>query len=373
MNTKTYFIKVFGCQMNVAEAQAIEARYLREGWTKADKPEQADEVVIHTCSVRVSAENRVFGLINNLKIKNFKLKIKPRIIVTGCLLRLPHKELKRLMPTVDEFTPVDQLIDDLKIRIHQKGKHTGVPISNGCNNFCSYCVVPYSRGREKSRNFDDIVEEVERLTNDGFTEITLLGQNVNSYGKDFDKETQASIINSSVVENNEQKIIYPSENIFCLLVQRLHQIEGLKKISFLTSNPWDFTDDIIRLLTLPKIDRYLHLPVQSGSDRILKLMNRKYTAEDYLLLIKKIKKACPKIQLGTDIIVGFPGETEKDFQKTVELCKKVGFINSYTNQYSPRSGTLAYKLKDDVSHIEKARRWKILDSLINQKKATKKP
>jgi len=150
---KTYYIKVFGCQMNVAEAEAIEARYVREGWKRATKPELADEVVIHTCSVRESAENRVFGLLNNLN----KLTKKPRIIVTGCLLRLSNNELRSKMPTVDEFTPVEQLFDDLKIRVHNKDKHAWVPISNGCNNFCSYCVVPYSRGREKSRSFEEII------------------------------------------------------------------------------------------------------------------------------------------------------------------------------------------------------------------------
>lgn len=375
MNEKTYFIKVFGCQMNAAEAEAIEARYIREGWQQAAKPELADEVVIHTCSVRESAENRVYGLINNLKINSTKDldqrsialwtkspsgQKKQRIIVTGCILRLSHAELTRLMPTVDEFTPVNQLIDDIKTRTHQKGKHAWVPISNGCNNFCSYCVVPYSRGREKSRNFSDIVEEVEQLAKDGFTAITLLGQNVNSYGKDFDRDTKTQIY-------IEQKYYYPSENIFCLLVQRLHRIAKIQKISFLTSNPWDFDEDIIKLLTLPKIDRYLHLPVQSGSDRILKLMNRKYTAQDYLNLIAKIKKANPEVQLGTDIIVGFPGETKEDFCQTIELCKKVGFIKAYVNQYSPRSGTLAYKMQDDISHQEKARHWKILDNLINNR------
>ncbi len=208
----------------------------------------------------------------------------------------------------------------------------------GCNNFCSYCVVPYARGREISRDFEEIVCEVEELANRGFKEIVLLGQNVNSYQHDFAK-----------------------------LLTRLHQIEKLQKISFLTSNPWDLTDEIIQAMKLPKIDRYLHLAVQSGDDQILKKMNRKYQVKDFLVLVNKLRQAIPDIQIGTDIIVGFPGETKEQFENTLSLCQKVGFAKAYVSMYSPRSQTVAFKMKDDIPHKEKRRRWLILDQLINKK------
>jgi tRNA-2-methylthio-N6-dimethylallyladenosine synthase len=199
-------------------------------------------------------------------------------------------------------------------------------------------VVPYARGREISRSFEEIVCEVEELAKGGYKEITLLGQNVNSYQPSFAK-----------------------------LLRILHEISGIEKISFITSNPWDLTDEIIEAMSLPKIDRYLHLPVQSGDDEILKRMNRHYTAEDYLKLVEKIRKKIPDIKIGTDIIVGFPGETEEQFGHTVELAKKVGFEKAYIAIYSPREQTAAFKMEDNVPYKEKKRRWKILNKLINKK------
>jgi len=347
---KTYFVKTYGCQMNQSDSERIVGWYESKGWVPTKGIEKADEVVINSCSVRQTAEDRVLGLVNNLsklKANNPKLKI----ILTGCLLRYPLTDLRKKMPQVDEFKKIEEFKTAGVVR--EEKIHAWVPIMEGCNNFCSYCVVPMARGREKSRPFDEIACEVKQLVKQGYQEITLLGQNVNSYGKDFPRSEKES-------EKRKKK-----EAFFATLLKSLHRIKGLKKISFITSNPWDLTEEIIEAISLPKIDRYLHLPVQSGDDQILKKMNRKYTAKQYLDLVKMIRKNIPDIKIGTDIIVGFPGETKKQFQNTVALCQKVGFEKAYLARYSPRWGTAAFKLKDSVPHQEKKRRWRILEELIN--------
>lgn len=349
-----YFIKTYGCQANEADSEKLAAVFEKRGYQLAKEIEKADVIVVNTCSVRESAENRVFGLINNLinhQLRSNKLCLSSiinhqKIILTGCMVgsargerqRYSFQELKRKLPQVDEFQTIEELIGPEKVSPKRKKKtSTFVPIMEGCDHFCSFCVVPYARGKEISRAFDEIVCEVEELARRGYKEITLLGQNVNSYQPSFAK-----------------------------LIRRIHEIPGIKKISFLTSNPWDLTDDIIQLIKLPKIDRYLHLPVQSGDNRILKKMNRPYTALQYIKLVEKIRKEIPDIKIGTDIIVGFPGETKKAFENTVDLCKKVGFVKAYIAKYSPRPGTAASKLKDNVPPEEKKRRWKILEGLINK-------
>ena len=330
---KKYYIKTFGCPMNFSDAERITGWYKTQGWKPAKSVNEADEIVINTCSVRQTAEDRVYGLVNNLgKLKKSKPNLK--IILTGCMLRYPLRLLKEKLPKVDEFRKINEFIKSQPIR--ESKTHVYLPIMEGCNQFCSYCVVPYARGREKSRPFKEIICEVKELAKRGYREITLLGQNVNSYGYNFAR-----------------------------LLKEIHKIDVIKKISFLTSNPWDLSDEIIEAMRLSKIDRYLHLPFQSGADEILKKMNRKYTAKQYLKLIEKIKKKIPDIKIGTDIIVGFPGETREQFEKTVDLCKKVNFVKAYVSIYSPRWGTTAFKLKDDVPYQEKKRRWKILNSLIN--------
>ncbi|MCX6725897.1 MAG: MiaB/RimO family radical SAM methylthiotransferase [Candidatus Shapirobacteria bacterium] len=344
MKNKTYFIKTFGCQMNVSDEEMISGWYKEKGWQAAKLINRADEIIIISCSVRQTAEDRVYGLINNLK----KLKKNPegflishpKIILTGCMLRYPLRWLKEKMPVVDEFIKIEKF--KTKKIIRKEKLPALVSIMEGCNQFCSYCVVPYARGREKSRPFKEIVCEIKKLAQNGCQEVMLLGQNVNSYGKDLKKN-----------------------NNFAELLKTIHRIEGIKKIAFFTSNPWDLSQKIIEALKLPKIDRYLHLPVQSGDDDILKKMNRHYTAKDYLTLVKNIKKEIPDIKIGTDIIVGFPGETEGQFKNTLNLCKKVGFVKAYVSMYSPRPQTKAYQLEDDVPLKEKRRRWKILDDLIN--------
>jgi tRNA-2-methylthio-N6-dimethylallyladenosine synthase len=344
---KRYFIKTYGCQMNKSDSEKIAGWYESKGWKKAKKIEEADEVVINTCSVRQSAEDRVYGLINNLsklKIENCKLKI----ILTGCILRYPLADLKKRLPAVDEFKKISEF--QIAQSKRESKIHAWVPIMEGCSHYCTYCVVPYARGPEKSRPFEEIVCEVEELARRGYKQITLLGQNVNSYNPP-----------------NYDVSIHDNQSPFAALLKRLHEIPGIEKISFITSNPWDLTDDIIEAMSLPKIDRYLHLPVQSGDDEILRKMNRPYTAKQYLALVKKIRRRIPDIKIGTDIIVGFPGETEKQFQSTVKLCQKVGFEKAYIAMYSPRPGTAAFKFKDNVPYEEKKRRWQILEKLINKK------
>jgi len=372
---KKYFIKTYGCQMNKSDSERIAGWYESRGWKKAKKIEEADEVVINTCSVRQSAEDRVYGLINNLKnlksqISNLKSKfqnlksLKPKIILTGCMLRYPIADLKKKLPVVDEFKKISEFqTRNSQFVIRNSKIHAWVPIMEGCSHYCTYCVVPYARGPEKSRDFEEIVCEVKELAKRGYKHVTLLGQNVNSYGKEF---------KISKLKSQISRLDLKSENLknfktpFALLLAVLHEIPGIEKISFVTSNPWDLTDDIIEAMSLPKIDRYLHLPVQSGDDEVLRRMNRPYTAKQYLALVKKIRRRIPDIKIGTDIIVGFPGETEEQFQNTVKLCQKVGFEKAYIAMYSPRSGTAAFKFKDDVSYEEKKRRWQILEKLINR-------
>lgn len=340
-----YFIKTFGCQMNESDSEWINGFYQSKGFELAKKIEEASEVVINTCSVRESAENRVFGLINNLgklkkKAQGFKL------ILTGCMLRYPLKELKRKLPLVDEFRPISFYLEKAPFAIREFEQVALLPISQGCNNFCSYCVVPYARGKEASVDFDQLIDSVKKLVELGYKEIVLLGQNVNSYGLDFKDKNKN----------------------FARLLRELHRIEDLKKISFLTSNPWDLTDEIIAVMKQPKISREFHFALQSGDDQILKRMNRRYTSGDFLRLVKKLRKEIPGIKISTDIIVGFPGETGKQFENTVEFCREIGFVRAFVNRYSPRPGTAAFKLGDPVPAAEKKKRWLTIDKLINRKK-----
>jgi len=348
--------------MNEADSEKIAGWYENQGWKKAKTINQADEVVINTCSVRQSAEDRVLGLVKNLKklqIENCKLKI----VVTGCMLYHPIRWLKEKMPEVDEFKKKEDYLQKAKSAVRDSKTHAWVPIMEGCNNFCTYCVVPYARGREVSRPFEEIVCEAQELTRRGYKEITLLGQNVNSYGKDL-KNSKLKTQNSK--PQLKAQNLKRFKTLFALLLAVLHEISGIEKICFMTSNPWDLTDEIISAMSLPKIDRYLHLPVQSGDNKILRKMNRRHTVQEYIKLVEKIRKKIPEIKIGTDIIVGFPGETKEQFENTVKLCRKVGFVKAYIAVYSPRPGTAAYKLDDNIPHKEKRRRWKILDEMINK-------
>lgn len=348
---KNFFIKTFGCIQNTADSEKIKAFYLNKGYKETDEWKKADLVIINTCIVRESAENRVYGLINEIDKWNKKNNKKIKIIVTGCLSGLANKDksgkklrqLKRDFPEVSEFLPIEKI--SFKIDpIRNKKDLALITISNGCNNFCSYCIVPYAKGREKSRKFREIIKEVDEVIKNGFKEILLIGQNVNSYGMDLNK----------------------GKGLFPKLLEEVAK-KDLQKISFVSSNPWDFSDELIETVAkYPNIDRLLHLPLQAGDDEILKKMNRGYSGKEYLDLVKKIREKIPNVRFSTDIIIGFPGEDEKAFQKTVELCKKAKFEIAYLNKYSPRKGTVSAKLyKDEIPQSEKKRRWNILNKLIN--------
>ncbi len=397
-----YFIKTFGCQQNKADSERIAAAFKARGMIEANNYQQADYIVINTCMVRQSAENRVYGLVNNLgKLKNKNSKLK--IIVTGCMIGLAFrdktgkylKRIRELMPAVDEFMPIEEVGFDFT-PVRQDRVNAWVPISNGCNNFCTYCVVPFTRGREISRPFEEIIKECQELKNKGYKNITLLGQNVNSYGADLllgEKNVQVmrdlpktyfknlKIKNLKLNKNSKLK----TENYKPTYVKHLgrfriptlfpHLLEevakmGFEKVDFISSNPWDVSDELIEVIARNKnITRTIHLPVQSGDDNVLKRMNRWYTRDEYLNLVAYLKFKIKNLKLTTDIIVGFCGETDEEFQNTVNLCKKVGFNWAYISQYSPRPMTAATKaFKDDVPYKVKKQRWQILENLINQPK-----
>lgn len=354
---KTYFIYTFGCQMNKADSERIAGDYQARGFKPAKTENEADEIVVNTCSVRKSAEDRVIGLLLNLA----KLKPKPKIILTGCMIHYGQKKLLEILPSIDEILPINE-VGFNSPSIRRDKINAWVPISNGCNSFCSYCIVPYSRGRETSRPEKDILKEIQTLVDRGYTEITLLGQNVNSYGLDK--------VGIGLRKSQPRRGIPP----FVQLLEQVCRFNQLKQIRFMTSNPWDFSDALIDCLAQhSQIDRFVHLPVQSGSNRILKLMNRGYTWQDYLKLVKKLQAKVKDLTLGTDIIVGFPGETEKDFQATVNLAKKINWQVAFVARYSPRPGTVAAKMTDNVSAAEKKRRWLVLEKLINKKHLTHRP
>jgi tRNA-2-methylthio-N6-dimethylallyladenosine synthase len=371
-----FFIKTYGCQMNTYESRQLKEKLLGLGLPEAKTLAGADLFIINSCSVRQAAEDSVYGLGKVIK----SLARKPVVILTGCLTgvakstrrRYEVSYLQKKAPFVDYFLTNEELLASLpeivlssRTLIRDPGKtfsgdsgfrvKTGtvrfpvkpgmtkekgeyVPISYGCNNFCSYCIVPYARGPEHSRPFGEIRKEVKELISRGTTEIMLLGQNVNSWEG------------------------VSSAPRFSDLLRAVHNLPGLTKLSFMSSNPWDFSDDLVNTLKLPKIDRYLHLPVQSGDDAVLKRMNRHYTAEDYLALVSKIRQAVPKIRIGTDIIVGFPGETEEEFKNTLDLVNKVGFKQVFVAMYSPRKGTVAAETMIDSvpKNVKRQRHNKIL-------------
>jgi len=381
----SYFIITFGCQQNRADSERIAGAFEARGFSPTTKLEKSDHVVINTCMVRQHAEDRVYGLMQKLatlkeKKPNFKL------ILTGCLVGVMvhdttgkfHRQMKRRLPLVDEFLPIAEVGFDTPSKRESK-THAWVVISNGCNNFCSYCIVPFSRGREVSRPWQDIVTEVDELKSHGYREITLLGQNVNSYGADFVKEHLKSgkyiLPDGRTVLPVMVQMSMGRKRIPTIFPQLLEEVarRGFEKVSFLSANPWDFSDELIDVIARnPNTDRYVHLPIQSGDDAILRKMNRWYTAEDYKKLVGKIRKKIPGVEIGTDIIVGFPGETEEQFKNTVKLTKEIGWSVAYIAMYSPRPHTVSAKnFADDVSSTEKHRRFHILDELINKKLASK--
>lgn len=367
-NTHKYFVFVWGCQMNVADAERIAGDYQARGYIEAKTVDDADEIVLTTCSVRKSAEDRVLGTVQNLVLKFKTAKKRPKLILTGCMLHHTPDRLRELLPAVDEFLPITEVgFNNPSVR--RDKEHAWVPISHGCNSFCTFCIVPLSRGRETSRPFEDIMNEIKNLAEQGYKRITLLGQNVNSYGL----EKVGIGLRKHLDENRAipapQTQYLPFEGLppFVQLLDAVCSIPGIEWVDFITSNPWDFQQELIDCIARnPKISRTIHLPVQSGDNEVLKRMNRGYTREQYLELIQRLRNQIPNVEFGTDIIVGFPGETEAQFLQTVDLCQQVNYKVAYIARYSPREGTAASRLyPDDVPAKEKKRRWQVLDKIAN--------
>ena len=349
----TFCVTTFGCQMNARDSEKLVGILEQIGYVEETEEEKADFVIFNTCTVRENANMRVYGRLGQLKHQ--KKENPYRMIgLCGCMMQEPEvvEKLKQkyryvdlifgthniykfaeLIVTrlesermvIDIWKDTDKIVEDLPSERKFPFK-SGVNIMFGCNNFCSYCIVPYVRGRERSRNPKDILREIEGLVADGVVEVMLLGQNVNSYGKNL--ETPMT---------------------FAELLREIEKIEGLKRIRFMTSHPKDLSDDLIEVMrTSKKICKHLHLPVQSGSTRILQKMNRRYTKEQYLELVRKIKTAVPDISLTTDMIVGFPGETEEDFLETMDIVRQVRYDSAFTFIYSKRTGTPAATMEDQI-------------------------
>lgn len=373
-----YFIHTFGCQQNVADSERIASLYESRLISPAKSMDDADIIILNTCVIRERAEEKVFGLIRSIREGNHG-RADAHIVITGCLIGAATREpsgkmlskLRLRLPDV-EFLPIEEVGFEIAPK-RTKMKFASIPISNGCNNYCSYCIVPFSRGKEVSRPFEDIVAEAEALAYDGFEEILLLGQNVNSYGSDFLIEKikegdeyilpdETRVRPTMVKHLNRHRI----PTLFPQLLERVARVKGIKKVSFMSSNPWDFSDELIDVMARNiTIDRLLHLPVQSGSSAILKAMNRWYTREEYLALIDRIRTKIPEMKFTSDIIVAFPGETLEDFEDSKNLVREVGFEKVYIAWFSPRPGTLAKeKMEDNISIEEKKRRFKELDDLV---------
>ena len=380
---KTYFIRTYGCQQNERDSEEIETILVNSRLKKASSWRKSDLLVLNSCSVRQASEDKIYGLgreVNLLREKGNNIKV----IVTGCMVgstlgsrkRFSYKTLENRLSWVDYILPQSQiqrlpeilyslgLIHEIKpditkgsLHLISKGlKHAYVNISVGCDNFCTYCVVPYARGAEVSRSKGDILKEIDELVTSGITEVTFLGQNVNSWN--LNKEEKFKIRSGS-----NKKLPFTS------LLREVHNISEITKISFLSSNPFDFTNDLVDVLALEKMDRYVHIAVQSGDDEILKKMNRRHTAVEFISLIKKIRERVPEIHIGTDIIVGFPGETKEAFENTVKLCEEVKFNVAFVSIYSAREGTAAAKLKDNILKSEKKKRHQRLLKVIEDSKS----
>ncbi|MFH1462265.1 MAG: MiaB/RimO family radical SAM methylthiotransferase [bacterium] len=327
-----YHIITFGCQMNKADSERIASALEKKGYKPASKMNEADLIVVNMCSVRQSAVDRIYGLSQKLaefKTQNPKLKT----ILTGCLLKEDRKKLaKKFDSILNNKEQYHRLVYGTKF----------IPISRGCNNFCSYCVVPYVRGPLKCRGHQDILKEVKKAIKEGFKEIWLLGQNVNNYQSPADSSVN-----------------------FPKLLKKASELPGSFSIRFMSPNPKNFSNELIDVMAKSnKVAKFLNLPMQSGDNEILKKMGRFYTAEKYKSLVEKIKKKIPEINLSTDVIVGFPGETKKQFNNTAKLLKEIKFNIAYIAKYSPRPGTAAFKLKDNVSQKEKKRREKVLREIL---------
>jgi tRNA-2-methylthio-N6-dimethylallyladenosine synthase len=366
---ENFFIETYGCQMNEADSEYMASILMSLGLQKVENLKDADIIIVNTCSIREKAEKKVLSFVG--RIKPYKEKKNVILAVCGCVARQEGENLLHKAPYVDLVFGPHQInrIPELLSLVKTEGKsvvavdendsferdvntlvYPGVraliPIMQGCNNFCTYCIVPYVRGREISRTEEEILREIVRLSELGVKEVMLLGQNVNSYGLD-----------RGVKDG------------FLKLIEKVAKIDGIERIRFTTSHPKDLTDGLINAYGyIEKLCPHIHLPVQSGSDKILKLMNRKYTRSEYLEKVDKLRKVCPDIAITTDIIVGFPGEEEEDFLDTISLYKQVAFDSAFSFKYSPRPGTKAATMEKKVPEEIKQRRLEELQEL--QKKIT---
>ena len=373
-----YYILTMGCQLNENDSERISGMLEKMGYTKTEKVEESDFIIFNTCCVRENAEDRLFGRLG--ETKKFKEKNGTIIAIGGCMMQ--EKEvLKKLKESygfydiifgthtihklpedifnilstnkkIEDIEYIDgEIIEGLPIKRNDNIK-ANVLLMNGCNNFCTYCIVPYVRGRERSRDPEDIIKEVEELAKNDYKEIMLLGQNVNSYLR---------------VER-EKGLIKGEIDSFAKLLDRLCKIEGIERIRFISPHPKDFTDDVIDVIAKnKKICNMIHLPLQSGSTNILKRMNRNYTKESYIKLAEKIKEKIPDVSFTTDIIVGFPGETEEDFKDTLDVVEKIEFEQAFMFIYSKREGTPAEKMEDQIDDEVKHERFNRLKVLVESK------
>ena len=374
-----YYIKTFGCQANKAESQRQQTYFESRGLRLAPNWQQASEIFINTCSVRKAADDRVYALLNQMQdyYNSIPRAQWPHVVISGCMNRYADR-LKKRFPVVSEVLTSDDTNFQYPATRPADDPQAFIQISVGCNSYCTYCVVPYARGPERSRDFDTIIGEVEQAVREGHHEITLLGQNVNSWGLEKVQTARRKQIFGSLSQlpaNADQYQTFTGTSPFVQLLRAVSHIDGVDKIRFLTSNPWDFHDDLIaEVISNKKIDRYLHLPVQSGSDTVLSRMNRGYTAATYERLVTKLRAGDPSIQIGTDIIVGFCGETEAEFAQTLAFVKKMHFIVAFVAMYSPRPGTVSAKIyRDDVPFAVKKRRFEILDKIINRDQLASRP
>jgi len=358
---KKFYIRTYGCQANVRDEETMRGLLTNIGCISCDSPEDADLIIINTCAVRENAEDKVYGEIGNLKALRKKNK-NLILAICGCMVEQPEI-LEKLMTTFPEVNlyfgthEIPKLYELLYSVITEKERIVSIEskpgevveklpacrlnkykafvnIIYGCNKFCTYCIVPYTRGKERSRKFDDVIDECKKLVNEGYKEITLLGQNVNAYGKDLDEGFD-----------------------FADLLEAVAKL-GIERLRFTTSHPWDFSSKMIDIIAkYPNIMKFIHLPVQSGSDEILRKMGRRYDRERYLALVKEMREKIPGLALSTDIIVGFPNETEEEFNDTLSLVDIVKYEAAFTFIYSPRRGTPAAKIVDNVPYETKSKRF----------------
>jgi len=367
-NNKTYFVKTYGCQMNEHDSENIRAILEELGFKQSNSIEESDLVILNTCAIRENAHNKVFGLLG--RIKHSKENKNVIVGLCGCMAqeesvvdliiekykyidfvmgthnihKLPSilNEVLQNKKVIEVYNRPTQIIENIPVKRDSNIK-AWVNIMYGCDKFCTYCIVPYTRGSQRSRNKDDIINEVKDLVKNGYKEVTLLGQNVNAYGKDLNSDYKMANLLEDVAKT------------------------GIERIRFVTSHPWDFEDEMIDVIAkYENIMPYIHLPLQSGSNRILKLMGRRYTNEEYLNLYNKIKEKVKNASITTDIIVGFPGETREDFQETLDVVRKCKFDSAFTFIFSPRIGTPASRMEDIISKEEKENWLHELNELVNK-------